>query len=51
MLRLLVSIFIFNITYLCPQSLDVEKRFYRVIETVQIRSAENIVFYDVFRYR
>ena len=45
------SILMFYIPYLCPQWIYVEKGFDRVIETVQIQSAENNLFYDVFQYR
>jgi hypothetical protein len=45
------SFLMFYSPYMCPKREYVEKRFDRVLETIQIRSAENIVFYVVCRLR
>ena len=49
MVLLLVFILMFYSPCLCPKGEYVEEIFDQVPETTQIRSAENIVFYDVCR--
>ena len=51
MVLFLAFVLMFYSPYMCPKREYVEKRFDRVLETIQIRSAENMVFYDVCLWR